>query len=382
MQISVEVKKVYNTIDLTEIRSALESVLLINNEDVRFHVIEEIINYLRVKLQTEEHKLKVYIINDGNEVSGFVIAQVDPSFTSYSRKCGTFGWLHANSFDTCKELITQCEKFFKENKMRRIRGNINIPKNLGGIGIQFQGFEQQRLYGVACTNPKDRTIDFLNRLGYRCESEYTCVYVTQKTWEKGKKIDKNIVFRYVTLEELENYAEDIQNLGKNSFHDILPDSSGRGRIFDFFKDFQKIPKSFYNISQDIDPKSLSTTPHFIEAWETCDLIKIEPLAPMAFDRHTNELVGILLGLPDLYQAWAGEPITRVNVDTAMVKKGYFGKGIFSALNNMGQLTANLFGIDYFEGTMIWSNNSKAVDTIFPHCKPIKKHYVLQKRIKI
>ena len=101
---------------------------------------------------------------------------------------------------------------------------------------------------------------------------------------------------------------------------------------------------------------------------------------MAFNKTTGELVGILLGLPDLYEAWTGKPITRCNVDTAMVKKGYFGKGIFSALNNIGQLTCNLFGVDYFEGTGIWSNNSRAIDTIFPHCEPIRKHYVLQKRM--
>ncbi len=83
---------------------------------------------------------------------------------------------------------------------------------------------------------------------------------------------------------------------------------------------------------------------------------------------------------DIFQAWAGKPITRVNVDTAMVKKGYYGKGIFSALNNLGQLTCRIFGIDYFEGTAIWSNNSRAIDTIFPHCKPIRKHYVVQKRV--
>ena len=64
----------------------------------------------------------------------------------------------------------------------------------------------------------------------------------------------------------------------------------------------------------------------------------------------------------------------------MVKKGYYGKGIFSALNNLGQLTAGLFGVDYYEGTTIWSNNERAINTIFPHCEPIRKHFVVQKRV--
>jgi hypothetical protein len=101
---------------------------------------------------------------------------------------------------------------------------------------------------------------------------------------------------------------------------------------------------------------------------------------MAFDKFTGELVGIILCLPDLYQTWRGEPITRVNVDTAMVKKGYYGRGIFSALNNIGQLTCIMRGLTYFEGTSIWSNNTRAIDTIFPHCRPIRKHLVMQKRL--
>ena len=65
----------------------------------------------------------------------------------------------------------------------------------------------------------------------------------------------------------------------------------------------------------------------------------------------------------------------------MVRKDYAGRGIFSALNNIGQLTCNLNGIKYYEGTTIWTNNIDAVNSIFPHCKHIRKYYVLQKRIR-
>ena len=43
--------------------------------------------------------------------------------------------------------------------------------------------------------------------------------------------------------------------------------------------------------------------------------------------------------------------------------------------NIGQFTCNLYGVNYFEGTGVWSNNSQAIDTIFPHCEPTRKHYV-------
>jgi len=335
---------------------------------------------LQSKLNNKEYKIKVFIGYNNSELCGFVTCQIDPYYSSYSRKCGTFGWLHANSFDVCREMVQACEQYIKQNRVRKLRGNINYPKNLGGIGIQFMGYDEQMLYGVSYTDPNSKTLDYLTSLGYNKESEYSCVYVAQRSWNKGKKIDKDIKFKYVSMEELYDYADEIRNLANNSFHEILPDASGRNRILEFFDAFESIPKSFYRIRHDFDPRTYSDVPQFIETWETYDLENTQPFAPMAFDKNTNELVGILLGLPDLFEAWAGKPITRCNVDTAMVKKGYFGKGIFSALNNIGQLTTNLHGIDYFEGTGIWSNNSRAIDTIFPHCSPLRKHNVVQKRI--
>ena len=372
--------KIVITTDLKEIKKALEDILFVPNEVVKSYVISELLFYLEKKFLDEDYKIQVCIGYIGTEVEGFVIAQIDPYYTSYSRKCGTFGWLHANSLEVCKELIKRCEKFVKVNNVRKIRGNINFPKNLGGIGIQFMGFNEQMLYGVSYNDPNSRILEYLDSLGYQKESEYTCVYVTQKTWDNGKKIDKNIEFRYVTMKELYDYVDDIRNLASNSFHEILPDASGRNRVFEFFKVFERVPKSFYKIKEDFNPKTYSDVPQFVETWETCDLENTEPFAPMAFNKTTGELVGILLGLPDLFEAWTGNPITRCNVDTAMVKKGYFGKGIFSSLNNIGQLTANLHGVDYYEGTAIWSNNSRAIDTIFPHCEPLRKHYMTQKRI--
>ncbi|MFX1309183.1 MAG: hypothetical protein ACFE8C_05735 [Promethearchaeota archaeon] len=379
-KIDIEKIKVKESYDLREIREALEYKLFVPDIRLRSKIINELLVYLQSKFLSPEYKLRVFIAYADLEICGMVICQIDPYYTSYSRRCGTFGWLHADSLGACRNLMKECENFIKENRIRKLRGNINFPKNLGGIGIQFMGFNEQMLYGVSYNNPASRIIKYLDALGYQKESEYSCVYVAQKSWTKGKVIDKNIEFRYLSLKELYDYADQIRDLANSSFHEILPDASGRNRIFEFFEAFQKIPKSFYKIKGDFTPKTYSNIPQFVETWETYDLKNTEPFAPIAFDRKTNELVGILLGLPDLFETWMGNPITRCNVDTAMVKKGYFGKGIFSALNNLGQLTCSLHGVDYFEGTGIWSNNSRAIDTIFPHCELIRKHFVLQKRV--
>ena len=379
-KVDIEKIKIVDAVDIGEIKCALDSILYVPNVQIRQRIIKELCHYLQLKLNDKEYKIKIFIGYNDTELCGFVTCQIDPYYSSYSRKCGTFGWLHANSFNVCRELIQACEQYIKRNRIRKLRGNINYPKNLGGVGIQFMGYDEQMLYGVSYTDPSSQLLDYLTTLGYRKDSEYSCVYVAQKTWNKGRKIDKDIKVKYVSIKELYDYADEIRDLANNSFHEILPDASGRNRIFEFYKAFEEIPRSFYKINKDFNPNLYSDVPQFIEAWETCDLNRIEPFSPMAFDKKTGELVGILLGLPDLFEAWKGKAITRCNVDTAMVKKGYFGKGIFSALNNIGQLTCSLYGVDYFEGTAIWTNNSRAIDTIFPHCEPIRKHYVMQKRL--
>lgn len=379
-QVDDGVIKVRETCELTEIREVLGRLLYVPDVRLKPKVIETLTNYLESTFLIPDYKMKVLMTFKGLEPIGFVICQIDPHYTSYGRKCGTFGWLNVKNFEACKALMKECESFIRQNKVRKLRGPINFPKSLGGIGIQVIGHELQMLYGVAFTDPQSRVLDYLQELGYVKESQYSCLEVTHKTWKKGKEIDNTLRFQYTDLKGFIERKQEIFDLVKNSFHGILPDSSGREEKFnDFINAFCELPPSFRELKQDFDPKIHSNIPQFQEAWESYDFREHEPFAPMAFDKTTGDLVGILLGLPDLYEAWNGQRVTRANVDSAMVKKGYTGRGIFSALNNLGQLTANLHGISYYEGTTIWSNNERAVQTIFPHCKLLRKHYVVQKR---
>ncbi|KKL90467.1 hypothetical protein LCGC14_1904390, partial [marine sediment metagenome] len=194
--------------DIREIREVLEEILYVPDARVRHYIINGLCNYIQSKFADPEYKLKVFIAYQGIEVLGFVISQIDPNYTSYGRKCGTFGWLYANSLETCKNLIKHCEAFMKENKVRKLRGPINFPKNIGGLGFQTEGFEEQMLYGVSTFNKDAKVLTYLEELGYKKESEYTCVHVAQKEWDKGRKIDSDIIFRYFSLKELYGYAEE------------------------------------------------------------------------------------------------------------------------------------------------------------------------------
>ena len=373
--------------NLRVIKKALDINLFVPTIRLKPNIVNELIEYVKERFSHENYKIKVFLaFSESGELQGSVVCQLDPDYTSYGRKCATFGWLNAKNFEACEILMKKCEEFAKMSKTRKIRGPINFPKALGGVGYQTEGFDQRLLYGVAYSDPKSEMANYLNRLGYETESEYSCLRVTEKTWEKGVKIDKNVKFRFFELKELMNMKEKMLDLAKQSFHSLLPDTSGgEHRLDELFHVYSELSNGGYNRDK-IDLKLLSDVPEFVEALESCDLKKVEVMMPMAFNRESNELVGMLIGIPDLYQHWLGEPVTRCNVDTAMVKKGFDGKGVFSALNNIGQVLGATYGLTYLEGTGIWTSNSKdlnnenAIKTIFPHCELIRKHVVVEKRL--
>jgi len=181
--------KIVDSEDIGEIKSALDSILYVPNIQIRQRIIEELCGYLQSKLNDNEYKIKVFIGYNDSEICGFVSCQIDPYYSSYSRKCGTFGWLHANSFDVCREMIQACEQYIKQNRVRKLRGNINYPKNLGGIGIQFMGHDEQMLYGVSYSDPNSKILDYLTSLGITKNQN---IHVSMSLRDPGTKEKKLI----------------------------------------------------------------------------------------------------------------------------------------------------------------------------------------------
>ncbi|MFW9825147.1 MAG: hypothetical protein ACFFE4_19555, partial [Candidatus Thorarchaeota archaeon] len=139
--------QVVESMNLEEIAYALEKLLYIPDARLKPDIIAQLCSYYDRKFSIPGYKIKVYIAYSGEDPVGFVSAQIHPTYTSYSRKSGTFGWLLAEEFEICKELIHSCERFVRENRVRKIRGNINFPKHLGGIGFQIAGYEAPMMCG-------------------------------------------------------------------------------------------------------------------------------------------------------------------------------------------------------------------------------------------
>ena len=79
--------------------------------DVRLKpkVSKVLLNYIQSKFTNPDYKLKVFIAYQSYEIQGFVVSQIDPHYTSYSRKCGTFGWLHAKDLKVWNKLLKEFE---------------------------------------------------------------------------------------------------------------------------------------------------------------------------------------------------------------------------------------------------------------------------------
>jgi hypothetical protein len=279
--------------------------------------------------------------------------------------------------------MESCEQYAREQSFKRIRGPINYPKLIGGVGYQVFGHNASLMNGVPFSPPDMKEAEFLKQLDYEPESEYSCVTVIQKSWDKGDTLDENIIIRFLTSNEIRLLKPKLVELVRKSFYSVLADAPGGSSRLDEMFDSYKIMMDYLNQTNkplNIDPESYFKNPKYIEAFEHSDSVNAVPCCPIAYDSTTGEMVGIIMAVPNLYQIWKGELLTEMNVDTVMIKEEYSRRGIFSALNNVGQLMVRCRGATYYEGTTIWSNNNRAVETIFPHCTLRRKHIVFQKRL--
>ena len=380
----VKVKEltVASTRNISEILYVLTELLYVPDERIKLVVVLELTDYLTEKFSNPDYKIRFFYTSQNGNLTGFVICQIDGEYKSYSRRCPTFGWLHAKNFVSCKMLMVECESFVKQNKFRKLRGPVNYPKNIGGIGWQTEGFSAPMMNGVAFNDPGSNVLSYLQELGYKLNAKYSCVDSDVAHWDKGKELDENIIIRLLPLEEIKGLKEQILNLAQQSLYSVLADAAGGKNRFDEIMDcYHQATKIVDFVNPGFDPQVHANRPGFVETWNATDFGKVVPLAIFAFDRSTKELVGFMFCQLNFYQYWAGEPLTQISIDTIIIKKEYTGKGIFSALHNIGKpLSAAAYGYQSFEGTTIWSNNDKAIKAIFPHCSPLRTHYVVQKRI--
>jgi hypothetical protein len=285
----------------TFLQNALEILLYVPDERVKPKIIEEIVNYYFVKLNAPGYRVAIFIAYQSDIPKGMVITQIDPEYRTYSRKATIFSWLLCEDFETCKVLMECVENFAKENKLKKIRGPINYPKIVGGIGIQTAGFDVAIMNGINFNHPNSMILTYLNELGYEPESKYSCVEVVSKHWGSGTRLDPEYYLRYFTVRHLCEMKSEIMELAENSFYSILADApGGDSRFEEMMRSYELASVAPFH--EELAAKIINDHRHiveFVDAWNSCDLRKIVCWAPCAFKRDNGKLVGIMLSLPNL-----------------------------------------------------------------------------------
>ena len=373
---------VASTQNISEIQFILTELLYVPDQRLKLVILLELTDYLIDKFSKPDYQINFFYSTQNGIVTGFVICQIDGEYKSYGMPCPTFGWLHSNNYLSCEKLMKECEKFVKQNNFRKLRGPINYPKRIGGIGWQTEGFAAPMMSGVAYNDPGSNVLAYLKELGYRIGTKYSCVDAFVKIWAKGKELDEDILIRFLPLDKIKALKDQILKLAQQSFYSVLADASGgQSRFEEIIEIYYQAGKKVKILNPGFDPQTYADMPGFLDTWNAADLENIVSTSIFAFDRCSGELVGVLMAQPNMFQLWVDEPLSHMNVDTIIIKKEYAGKGIFSALHNIGKtLSSAVYGYNYFEGTTIWANNDRAIKSIFPHSSPLRTHYVVQKRI--
>ena len=93
----------------------------------------------------------------------------------------------------------------------------------------------------------------------------------------------------------------------------------------------------------------------------------------------HKLVGYIIEIPNLFEHWAGQPITMGNTDSVILAKDYRGAAVFHAVYNHLAQEMHARGIIHREGTMIWSKNLPAMTSFSKIGFEYRRYAVMQKR---
>lgn len=365
----------------SKIKEAILATFYAPEKEILEFVAEELSNYFRKSFQEKRENIKVFVAYEDESPVGFISAMLNPAYTSNGFSCGTIGYLNVKNQEIIEGLISNAENFLKSIGVKKVRACVNFPKGLGGTGILLEDKKDFPMYGVPLFDPNIDYIGRLEGLKYKQKSLYHSVHVKEMVWKNIKKIS-GTRFGYLSMEEIYQRREEILEIAYSRFSGFLPDTSGSDdRILELLNIYSKVPDSFYTIRDNFDPREYVEIPEIVEAIENFDPKEQTLFAGFAFDKGTDEIIAVALSIPNLYQMCCGKPITEVNADTMMVKKGFDGRGLFAGINAMGQLIFKRYGISYVEGTTIWDKSERIMSKIVPFTDVVRKYVVLQKRLR-
>ncbi|MHA1377992.1 MAG: hypothetical protein ACTSRG_06385 [Candidatus Helarchaeota archaeon] len=292
----------------------------------------------------DDKSVKLFILKNGS-ICGRVMAFIDPRHKSFGKKVGSFGWLYAKKPEQLRFLLTEVEEYFKSSGKNIIRGPRNDPVVFGGQGVLAFGFNQPELFGLPENPPWYGAV--LRKNGYNFDTQYYCIRWTAPYTRWTDKEDPEIQLVNLNFDEIMDRAEQIANL-YNSCMLNMPDVTA------------------------LDKKSLIDSIEFFKIIKAGDFL--------FFALCNDEVVGLAVLIPNIFDIWAGRPVQNVNWYIADVNKKYQGRYIFSKMKNSVIKLLEKKNIPAYEGTYIWDKNKRMLDICLRLGKLVRRHLVYTKKL--
>lgn len=286
--------------------------------------------------------------SQNNKIIGSIYCELKPRHISKGKQIPIFGWLNADSKEIAQILLNHVENFVKEHGHKEIRGPLNMPK-MFGWGAQVEYFDCPMYWETPHNHPE--TPKWIEECGYTPDTEYITLGLTNLLEVENPYPELEIVS--YPIEELFANSEmmgKLQQLIERNFSGFLPDvSTDKGRFGEM-------------------GKLLMETGHG------------EDFYILAINKNTQDLVGFIVEVPNIFEQWAGKPLKNIVVDTVIVDEKYRGAYFFFFLFNEIYKKLAPKGIDGVASGLIWSKNIPAMKTFSKIGKQIQKTVVFQKSL--
>lgn len=308
---------------------------------------------LRMKPIFEKYRKEnngfVFMMYDKNsKIIGSIYCELKPKHISKGKQIPIFGWLNADSKEIAEELLNHVEIFAREHGYNEIRGPLNMPK-MFGWGAQVGYFDCPMYWETPHNHPE--ISKWIEECGYKADTEYITLELTHLLEVANPHPELEIVS--YPIEELfadKEMMGKLQQLVERNFSGFLPDiSTDQGRFGEM-------------------GKMLLETGHGQDFYI------------LAIDRITQNLVGFIVEVPNIFDQWAGNRLKNVVVDTVIVDEKYRGAYFFFFLFNEICKKLTPKGIDGVVSGLIWSKNIPAMKIFSKIGKQIQKTLVFQKSL--
>lgn len=283
-----------------------------------------------------------------DQVLGHIYVDCYPKHRSFGKQVPIFGWLDGDSAQIIVDLLRAAEMYTKLHGFGTLRGPINVPKMFGGWGVLVENYNWAPLIDSATNRPE--LAQWITQAEYQIADEYFNAHAAlPDTMRPANKFPEIEFISYPIPELIQNQRDILEQVGtfiSKTFGSYLPDTSV-GETETLLSLLAEVPngQDYYLI---------------------------------ALEKSTRRVVGFAIEMPNMFDAWQGQPITSTNVNSVLVAKEYRGTALFYRLYEQLWDKLNAAGITAHIGGTVWAKNKAAMQSFAKISYPAQHHVVFEK----